>query len=284
MNKFLLSLLFSIVLFSVFTSTALATIDFTISNPVIVGDEIEIDVSLTGLTSSSCSDTGCYLQGALRLDDGSYFGSTLNTVGSWVDYISSVDASFIKTNFFNFVPTSGSWTGKVKVKNMPLDSNYKGPGTYQLKLKRYSGNSSSSAGDSNILMVALTASTPAPAPTSTPTSAPTATSIATSTPRPTTTPTVKPIATKTPTPKPTPTVDLEASPTASPEVLGDSSLNLASATASAQPVVNGSKAVNFPWIAALLITLGVVCIGIPIVTFFRKKQLYNNSTGEQSNL
>src|SRR5258708_7713259 len=139
-------LLFLITLFLFFLSTSIAnaTIVFTISNPVIdSNDQIEVDANISGLISSSCSTSGCYLQGEIQVGDGSknYFGYTHNNSGDFVDYFSPSSTDEIKSKLFNFIPTSGAWSGKIQVKNNFNDPNYLGPGQYTLKFRRFSGNS-----------------------------------------------------------------------------------------------------------------------------------------------
>ena len=200
----------------VFPKPAFATISFTIANPIISGeDEIEVDTSISGLTSSSCSTSGCYLQAEIRIPDNTkdYFGFTYNNSGEYVDYFSSPSSiDEIKSKLFNFTPVSGAWSGKLRLKNNPEDGNYLGPGQYSIKFRRFSGNSTSSTSDSNVLAVNLSM----PLPTATPTLTLTPTPVPTDTPTPTLkpTPTSKPTSTSTPTPtlKPTTTIKPITSP------------------------------------------------------------------------
>src|SRR3989344_4221541 len=148
-------ILFSIILLiSFLPNQAYAAIVFTISNPLVNSDDsIEVDASITGLISSSCSSSGCYLKAQLKtLDESkSYFGYTNNNSGEFVDYFSSPSSTDeVKSKLFNFVPVSGSWSGKLKAKNNFTDTNYIGPGQYTLRFRRFSGNSTTpTSGDSN---------------------------------------------------------------------------------------------------------------------------------------
>lgn len=200
--------------FALLFTTSVDAIEFTVSNPQISGQEIAIDVSLSGVTSSNCPSAKCYLQGILRAADSTYyFGETLNNKGVWIDYISSPEKEYITENFFAVEIVGSSWSGQLKVRYKSDDSRYKGPGTYDLKVRRYTGGSSSSAGEA-ATTVSLTAAIPQ-SPTATPTPQ------STSSPTPTSTP--KPTATSTPTPTPT----KQATPTPSkipeetPMVLGE---------------------------------------------------------------
>ncbi|KKT81171.1 MAG: hypothetical protein UW80_C0056G0005 [Microgenomates group bacterium GW2011_GWC1_44_9] len=91
-----------------------------------------------------------------------------------------------------------------------MSSKYTGPGEYYLKLKRYTGESTSGT-YSDTLSITLSEVTPSPEPT--PTSTPATPSLTTATPTVTNTPTSQPtstpiktnIPTKTPSPTPTPT-------------------------------------------------------------------------------
>jgi hypothetical protein len=170
-----------------------ATIAFTISNPS-GNEEIIADIQVSGLTGTSCSESRCYLQGMLTAPDTTrYFGFTADNSGGWYEYIGSPEVEYIKSNFFYFEPIEGSWSGKLKIKNNPTDLDYSGPGQYWLKVRRYSGKSTSYAGESNTLTVDLVSTAPTSTPT--PTASPT--------PTPTANPTVKPSVTPVPTVKPT---------------------------------------------------------------------------------
>ena len=168
-----------IFLFGIVIPPAFATINFAITNPNTSNDETEVEVNVTGLTSSSCLDNRCYLQGSLTaVDKNQYFGFTQNTENNWYEYQSSPSSSdVIKSTFFHFEPKEGSWSGKLKIKNNPNHANYQGPGQYLLAVRRYSGKAVSSAGESNSLTVTLSAilPTPTPPPTTQPTPTPAST-------------------------------------------------------------------------------------------------------------
>lgn len=193
---------FTAIFFSIFfglsSQSAFAAISFTISNPQTQGDEITIDVSISGLTSSvSCPNNICYLQGGFVGSNGRYFGITKNNSGTEYSYISSPDPSNMQTTFFSFNPDSGNWSGKVIVKPDFTSPNFNGSSNYDFKMWRYSGESKNSAGDSdNTLSIQLIG--PTATLTLAPTNTPTPTSKPTSTPIPT--PANKPAATSTPIP------------------------------------------------------------------------------------
>lgn len=195
-------------------------VSFIIQNPRNDGEDILIDLSLSGLTSSSCPSNGtentCYLQAGLTADDPpKYFGQFKNHVDTWIPYTSSPDQSFIQANFYALHPSGGNWSGTLRVKADTTNVNYKGPGVYTIKVWRYTGNSNNYAGDPATTQISLVGPTLTPTPTDTP--------IPTDTPKvptPTKTPTSVPTSTKTPTPIPT----NKSSPTTQPSPKANPSL------------------------------------------------------------
>lgn len=229
-------ILIALFLFLYIGRPTLAAISFLIDSPIITGTEITLSASVSGLIASSCNTDGrCFLAGTLRQVGASkYFGLTQNNMGSWIDYQSTPETEYIQNNFFDFTPNSGSWSGQLKLKFSVLDSEYKGPGDYEIKVRRFSGKSQNPSGDSNILIQRLDQVIPTPtptltptatqAPTSTPTSTPSPTPTSTPTPTITLTPTLKPTLSKTPTPTLTPLITPLITPTIeiTQEVLGAS--------------------------------------------------------------
>ncbi len=273
--------LFIIISFSfIFNRDAEAAIVFSISNPNInTDDEIEVAATISGLISSSCSISGCYIQAELQ-SAGGYFGYTLNNSGEYVDYFktpASIDE--IKTKLFNIIPSSGSWNGKLKAKNNPFSSNYYGKGDYLLTFRRFSGNSlSPTSGDSNSISVALnqsiqSVSTPT---SSNPTDIPTATPI----------PTYFTLKTAQPSPKETPGVISVAKPdfTNTPVVSSRPVISTASAepsnvlgTESGRIYIQSPSPIpsdlnTIPIASIILVFLGVVFIGIPIFSIIKNKR------------
>jgi len=285
----------------VFSSRVGATIIFSISNPTLnENDEIEVDAVVSGLISSSCSTTGCYLQGQLQ-SSGGYFGYTYNNSGEYVDYFKnpgSIDE--LKSKLFNFTPVSGAWIGKLRVKNNPGSQNYYGPGDYLLSFRRFSGNSlSPTSSESNGLSVSLTLPVPTPIPTinilSTPTPTPIPTLVPTEFPLKTPPPTV--ISTNTQTPKPTPTAKLSPTPikTLLPlntatgagymessqafQVLGTES-GETSNDFSGEKTKSGKRLMILP---TALIILGVLFIGAAIFSIIKKGKIDYTDDSEKQN-
>ncbi|MFZ2199849.1 MAG: hypothetical protein WAV40_03620, partial [Microgenomates group bacterium] len=181
-------------------------IDFTIHDPVVTNLEIS-------LTASISATSNYYLQGTIRSQSSSkYFGETQNNKGDWIDYVSSPEKEYIASNFFLTDVKNATWSGMIKLRFKLDDPSYLGPGVYDLKLRRYTGNSSSSAGDSNTLTINLTAQAPTPSPS--PTLLPS--------PSPSPTPKPSPI----PSPKPSPVISPSPSPEG--EVAGVADIDLSS--------------------------------------------------------
>lgn len=163
-------------------------VEFVISDPVVSGLELTLSASIS-------ASSNYYLQGLLRSQSSSkYFGETQNNRGDWVDYLSSPEKEYIVSNFYLTDIKDATWSGQLKLRFKLDDQSYLGPGPYDLKLRRYTGNSTSSAGESNTLVINLTVPLPTPSPTPTPTPTPT--------PSPSPSPSPSPTQTSTPTPKP----------------------------------------------------------------------------------
>ncbi|MBI3956314.1 hypothetical protein HY339_03590 [Candidatus Gottesmanbacteria bacterium] len=217
MRRFLVFLLPSIFAFSL--PFSVYAIEFTVGNPQISGQQITVDVSLSGVSSSNCPSAKCYLQGVLRSVESSYyFGETQNNKGVWIEYVSKPEKEFITENFPAIDIVDASWSGQLKIQYKADDPNYKGPGTHDLKVRRFTGGSSSYAGEAAATVNLITALPQTPTPTPQPTAAPTPTPAPTKSPTPTPTKTPTLTSTPTPTSQPTPT----ETPEATPMVLGES--------------------------------------------------------------
>ena len=110
-------------------------------------DYYTLAVSISGLERTSCKDKTCYLQGMFTLASGSphYFGYTFGQL-DWYPYVSSPQPDFIKNNFVPIDATpEGSWSGIVRLSLDKDDSDFKGSGQYLIKIKRYTGDSTSAA-------------------------------------------------------------------------------------------------------------------------------------------
>lgn len=168
--------------------THVIAIDLTIKDPIVANLEITVNASLS-------ASSNYYLQGTLRSQSSSkYFGETQNNKSDWIDYISSPEKEYITSNFFVTDVKNATWSGTLKLRYKTDDPNYLGPGIYDLKLRRFTGNSSSSAGESNTLSVNLTGiiPTPTPSPSPSPSPSPTSTPTPTPTPRPSPIPSLSP--------------------------------------------------------------------------------------------
>lgn len=249
-------------------------IEFIIADPLVTDQEIVLSASLSATTNY-------YLQATLRSQSSSkYFGETKNNRGDWIDYQSSPEKEYIVSNYFFTDIQNASWSGTIRLRFKADDPNYLGPGLYDLKLRRYTGASSSSAGDSNTLTLNLVTNLPSsPSPQPTPTPSPT--------PTPTPSPTPKPSPTPSPIPLPsihplssisTGTVAGQAveidlsgfgippSPSLAPSLSAQ-----ADPTSIGRPVLNKSRAKT-----ALLLGTGMLVISIASFYGYRKyRSLYN---------
>ncbi len=151
MRKLLLACVFVFL----FTRQAYA-VELSIYDPVVQNLEVSVNASMS-------STSNYYLQGVLRSQTSSkYFGETQNLKGDWLDYISSPEKEFITSNFYFTEVQNASWSGMIKLRFKADDPNYLGPGMYDIKLRRFTGGSTSSAGDSNTISINLTAPLPIP--------------------------------------------------------------------------------------------------------------------------
>lgn len=170
----------------------LMAISFGISNFEKINDHYAVEASISGAATGSAYFVQTMLT---RTDQNSYFGFTWSQKGEWLKYSSSPDKELIKSNF----PVLKNGEMQKILFKPDIDSpKYQGSGEYVLKMKRYTGESSSGYYADNSLTINLTEVTPTGTPTP-PTQTPTPTPVQTSTP------------TQTPTPSPT-----RPSPTASP--------------------------------------------------------------------
>jgi len=243
-------------------------VDLSIKDPIINNLELSISASLS-------ASSNYYLQGTLRSQSSSkYFGETQNNRNDWIDYVSSPEKEHITSNFFVTDVQSATWSGIVKLRFKVDDPNYLGPGIYDLKLRRFTGNSSNSAGESNTLAINLTANIPTIAPSPSPTPSPSPSPTPTPIPSPTPTPTPSPSKTPTPSvvfrdevgsPPPTGTVAGETTQIdlsgfgASPSHVG------ANHDSPVQPVLNKSRAKT-----AITVGSGLILISLASFLGYRR--------------
>lgn len=186
-------------------STSAATFTFS-GAPSSINESDSFSVNVT-LSISGSSGNSYYIRGAFSHSESptAYFGYTKNNQGNWYN-----GSPFDKTQYFQVImDPDGQWSGTVEVKLDTSDSGYKGSGTYNFKLGRYTTGGSTSAWcntdtvSCTIANISVVAPTPTVTPTLTPTMtpAPIPTSVLTNTPTPTRTPT--PTKSPTPTLKPT---------------------------------------------------------------------------------
>lgn len=195
-------------LLSLVLPRTVSALDFAISEPSINSTE------LVFTASSSAQTKPYYLQATLRREgETRYFGSTQNNTGSWIPYLSNPDPAYITANFYLAEPLEASWSGQLHLQYAVTDPNYSGPGNYELKVRLFTGGSSSPIStSSNLLLVALSAPTPppSPSPTSSSTSTPTPSPVTSS--KPSASVSDLPLDSSAPSPRLVPSPDLRESP------------------------------------------------------------------------
>ncbi len=144
----------------------------------------ELDESQTAEIDVSLSCGGCtgdsYLRSVFYPAGTSYSGFTQNNSGEWINDSSAGCTKYYKVAIADTI--EGSWSGKLLIKADPANGNYTGPGTYFLKVGRYT-TSCSSPGWSDTKSILITGPTNSPSPTVTHT--PSHTQVPTKSPTPT---------------------------------------------------------------------------------------------------
>ena len=179
-----------------------------------IPQEISSDPFIISVAINGASNGNNYIRIDLyRPETSSYFGETFNGT----DWKSGGDI----TGYPNVTISEGSWSGQIQARvGNPSATDYAGPGTYKIRVRRYttSGNyNSSEANEGSRDLTINIVPTPTPTPSPSPTKEPAATTtpvIPTSTRTPT--PTQTPTPTKTPTPSMTPTKSSTPTKTPSP--------------------------------------------------------------------
>jgi hypothetical protein len=173
-------------------------VSVNISNiPSSVTDQpFSIDVSV----ASASAGTNYLRANLFPTGTTSYFGYTYN--GS--DYINSSNYS----EYFPItIPSSGSWSGTIQAKLDSASSHYSGPGSYSLKVRRYTQSGSSYTWSNEVLLsVDFTLPTPSPSesPSPTPSSSPSPSASASTSSSKTTKTTASTTPAKSSSPTPTP--------------------------------------------------------------------------------
>ncbi len=259
-----------VVIVGSYFSPSVLAMEFVISNATVSSDNIiAVDIAMNEVSVINCPSGKCYLQGFLSKKEASkYFGFTENTKGDWIAYQPKPEKAFIVNNYLacEIVEAACHVVGRMKFNHD--DPKYEGPGEYEVKFARYTGESDNKAGEyTNALTINLAVATPAS--TQTPTSGPTytPTPVPIETPIPTNTPTSRP--TRTPTPKPSPNPTMRA--TKNPEVMG---LNkeFIDPVISPTPQVAADAGIRMPIIAGALVFGGIGFLsaaGYPILKRYK---------------
>lgn len=260
----------SILLF-LFPQKVLA-VTLTLSNypSSISSSEFSVDVFVDGPSAGTN-----YLRVDLYKDGTTkYFGETFNG-SSW--YSGSDGKQYFPITISS--ESTASATLKALVGN-PNSSEYPGPGSYKLRIRRYTASGNAASSDQQTpIDIQINVATPSPEPTQEPTQEPTTqpTTTPTKTPTPTPKATPKPTSTKKPTIKPTPTSDNSASE--SSFVLTDISIGDENQTPSPEGQVAGaSTSKKFPFQAVGLIMSGVGFMGYGAYSFYMKNKKQKGAT------
>lgn len=196
-------------IFIIFPPKPAFAVDFTFSGaPANINETDTFSVNLN-LKVSNSSGSAYYIKGGFSSTSTptSYFGYTKNNQSNWYN---GTD----KTQYYKIVmDQSGQWSGPIEVKlDTDADPEYKGGGTYNFKLARYTaGGSTATYCDKESVpctVASISVIAPTPQPTPTPTEKPA--------PTPTKTPTAIPYKSPTPTPTKSPTASLSSAITKSP--------------------------------------------------------------------
>lgn len=248
-----------LLMFAFFPRDVLA-VDFTISNypSEINTDEFTVDLNIQYASSTNTTNyvsIDLYKDGVTNKQFGDSYNGT-----SW--YRGGVGTNYLKVDVVN-----GTASAQLKARvGSPDSSYYPGSGTYKLKARRYTSETSYSSSDAVDVNITLNLSTPTPAPTDSPTSSPT------------TTPT------KSPTPKPT----VKATSTSKPktnnnenseqQVLG---LREQLETPTPSPEAEEGDKTKPSWGAYVFVILGLGFIGVAGYSFYIQKKGYTKDYGNE---
>ncbi len=149
-------------------ASALAMVISLNGFPLSVNFDQEIPVTVS-LSCSGCSDS--YLRVVFFPTGTNYFGFTKNNTGNWISTTAD------KTQYFRVSADetkAGTWSGTLNSKLDSEDSAYSGPGSYFLKVIRYTAGGSKS-GETETVEISVTGPSPTltPVPTPLPTPTPT---------------------------------------------------------------------------------------------------------------
>lgn len=275
-------LTFCLIFLGLIFPKSIFAISFTLSAPQVDNKNITFNATLSDVTNQNCPTGKCYFQGMItKKDKTEYFGFTKNNAGELKAYVSSPSPDFIKNNFLYCEPVDNSCNLTVSMSFNHDDPKYDGPGEYIVKMKRYTGESSSESFADNDLSVELSLATPTP--TSSPTSSPS--------PSPTPSPTSTPTLSKTPSPTPKATQRVSASmggssetptpsPTFTPRETPEPIKSLENATEPPKILgttdVDGGNSSTKPIVALFMIAGGVGFVSVAGVSLWRNR--YNKNT------
>lgn len=212
-------------------------------------ESYEVDANISG-----AADATNYLRIDLYKEGtNNYFGETFNGT----DWYSGSEGK----NYFPIQIQNSSASANLQVRlGSPTVTDYPGPGIYKLKIRRYTASGNPSADDQNSTDVQINYIFPISTPEPVGETTPQPSSAKTSTP--------VPVPTKTPNSKPSPTKTLEATP----EVLAEAVIDQ-TPTPTATPLMQseGKDQNKFPFVAVVLIAVGLGFVGTSCYLAFNKK-------------
>ena len=133
-----------------FPRRVFAAIELTFSSPpaeISADQEFTVDVTLTGADEGK----SYYIKGAFFQETGKYFGYSQNNNGEWKSW---------NDEFTQFFKITGNQTLPIKFKPDSTNSNFKGTGQYNFKLKRITEGGSETWHDQTATLTITQTSTP----------------------------------------------------------------------------------------------------------------------------
>lgn len=243
------------------------------SSPASVGiDPFNVNVSISGPNPGTN-----YLRVDLYKDGTTYYFGETNTGGNtW--YGGSEGNQYFSITIGPEGTASATIQGRV---GNPSATDYPGPGSYKLRIRRYTSSGNPASGDQQIpadiqINITLPTSTPTPTPTQVAANTPTPTDVPTNTPKPPT-----PTPTKKPTSTPTPSEEQAPQDSTNSEFpgTGDGS---STPTPTVTPAVLGASKTDYSkFLPYIFIGSGIIFLVVSSVLFLRdRKKGYNNETNE----
>jgi hypothetical protein len=257
--------------FFLFSTLAVAAMSLTINDaPGSLDYDKEFEVSIN--LASAPVNTIYYLRIAFTAPENpAYFGYTQKNDGTWHKYEEEFN------NFYEITTSEeGNWNGKIKAKPDHEDKDFKGTGSYILKIGRFTSSGKSHYWSDNELSLNIQGPSPSPTPTLTPGPTSTPTPTPTKTPTATPKPTVKAVVTK----KPKIISSKTTSDKEESEILG---LREGLEPPSPTPIPESEEKRKIPITAVLFVLGGLGFMGVAGYPFLKSmKKRYNIKNEEET--